>query len=88
MASKKRLGESERRQLNNGGSSRLSSLNDKHVVRETQQRPVRAQPMRGLSAIRVLQDKLAGRTQWIKPVSRLKRSAGEDEGEYLHSVAY
>ncbi|KAG3019916.1 hypothetical protein PC121_g11584 [Phytophthora cactorum] len=51
MASKKRLGESERRQLDNGGSSRLSSVNDKHVVRETQQRPVRAQPMRGLSAI-------------------------------------
>lgn len=51
MASKKRLGDAEgRRQIDNGGSSRLAGSSEKRVVHETQQRPVRAQPMRGPSA--------------------------------------
>ncbi|KAI9997511.1 hypothetical protein PInf_001419 [Phytophthora infestans] len=47
MASKK----PERRQLNNDSPSRVEAVSEKHVVRETQQRPVRAQPMRGPNAI-------------------------------------
>jgi hypothetical protein len=49
MASKMRLGDSDsRRQVDNGGPSRLA---EKRLVRETEQRPVRAQPMRGAGAI-------------------------------------
>ncbi|KAG7381293.1 Tetratricopeptide repeat protein 29 [Phytophthora pseudosyringae] len=52
MASKKRLGDAEsRRQLGHGDTSRLTGASEKRVVRETEQRPVRAQPMRGPGAI-------------------------------------
>ncbi|POM78350.1 Hypothetical protein PHPALM_4131, partial [Phytophthora palmivora] len=47
MASKKRLGDSDRRRVENGSPSRLAGMNEKRVVYESQQRPVRAQPMRG-----------------------------------------
>ncbi|KAL4109343.1 hypothetical protein PRIC1_001044 [Phytophthora ramorum] len=48
MASKKRPGGSESR---DNGVGRLLGLNEKRVVRENQQRPVRTQPMRGPSGI-------------------------------------
>ncbi|GMF41817.1 unnamed protein product [Phytophthora fragariaefolia] len=51
MASKKRLGDSESRQkIENAASSRIPGPNGKRVVRESVQRPVRAQPMRGPSS--------------------------------------
>ncbi|KAG7394284.1 Tetratricopeptide repeat protein 29 [Phytophthora boehmeriae] len=49
MATKKSLRENaSRRQLENG--SRMPGLSEKRVVHETQQRPTRAQPMRGPNA--------------------------------------
>ncbi|ETP19907.1 hypothetical protein F441_06259 [Phytophthora nicotianae CJ01A1] len=75
MASKKRLEELERRQLDSSSSNRQTAGNEKHVVRETQQRPVRAQPMRGPSAI----PSTPGQHGWKDPTGQSTGATSQSE---------